>query len=441
MKLTLIKELLGNFGPKQETEDETINEGFLTNLKMAFKRGWREGTRSKELAMAMDNFQDAVVNALTVNPSGMIKYGFYADSMNDIARAWDGGLTPDDLKDVAQIADPRPTKFSDFADVIDETGAKARRNERYVLLFSVPKALQKLLGGAKTFSKNDFSGSKFQEHRLAFIDVKAASDGKIDDPDAAIVSIRGIEGLTKDEIDGMIALAHPVNMDDEEKDDASDSSKDAAPKKEAPKTDEPKPYAGIAGAKIIGAKKRFSASNPVPKVWKAERGVFEISPADVVTDLVGSPSVVMSDFLVDGNKLKSLKGAPSRVAGDFSVSHNGLTRLPRLDPATEVEKNVDLRGNNIKSLSNVHLTFSKIGGALYVGGNPIERGVLDVLRVPGLKSINFASPGDDEEERVELARILNDALERIKETGDNSLAISDCERSLADAGLGSFAKK
>ncbi len=107
-------------------------------------------------------------------------------------------------------------------------------------------------------------------------------------------------------------------------------------------------------------------------------------------------------FYVNGNRLTSLEGSPSAAEGDFLCANNRLT-----------------------SLVGVHRILKRVGGSLYINGNPIESGGIGLLLVEELRAIKSDHP----------ALMI---IER--HFGQGRPGVLRCQEALHEAGYGEFAR-
>ncbi len=114
--------------------------------------------------------------------------------------------------------------------------------------------------------------------------------------------------------------------------------------------------------------------------------------------------IVGGHFYVNGNRLTSLEGSPSAAEGDFLCANNRLT-----------------------SLVGVHRILKRVGGSLYINGNPIESGGIGLLLVEGLKAIKSKS---DHPALMIIERHL----------GQGRPGVLRCQEALHEAGYGEFAR-
>ncbi len=107
-------------------------------------------------------------------------------------------------------------------------------------------------------------------------------------------------------------------------------------------------------------------------------------------------------FWCSDNRLTSLEGAPSTVGRYFYCNNNRLT-----------------------SLVGVHRILRRVGGMLFIGGNPITSGGIGLILVEGLKKIDTKQPAFG---------IINGFL------GQGNRGLLRCQEALHDAGFGEFAQ-
>ena len=141
--------------------------------------------------------------------------------------------------------------------------------------------------------------------------------------------------------------------------------------------------------------------------------------------LKGCPQTVGRDFYCDQNQLKSLEGCPQTVGRNFYCRNNQLESLKGC-PQT-VGGGFNCSYNQLTSLSKIDLYIHEIYGEANFMNNPIKSNVLGLLKIRGLKKVEF----DD----FKLERIINKYLPNAS-TKD----IDDCKLELIEAGLEEFAK-
>ncbi len=107
-------------------------------------------------------------------------------------------------------------------------------------------------------------------------------------------------------------------------------------------------------------------------------------------------------FSCSDNRLTTLKGAPSTVGRYFFCNNNRLT-----------------------SLVGVHRILRRVGGMLFIGGNPITSGGIGLILVEGLKKIDAKQPAFE---------IINKYL------GQGKRGVLLCQEALHEAGLEEFAR-
>lgn len=86
-----------------------------------------------------------------------------------------------------------------------------------------------------------------------------------------------------------------------------------------------------------------------------------------------------SHVMMTGNKLKTFDNCPNYIAQHFNLSHN-----------------------KFESLKGIHKHLEYVGRTLYLSGNPIKDGFLDLLKVKHIKQISY--------DNVEIMKIINDHL-------------------------------
>lgn len=132
------------------------------------------------------------------------------------------------------------------------------------------------------------------------------------------------------------------------------------------------------------------------------------------SELIGSPRTIDGFFACNNCNVTSLEGAPIIITGD-----------------------VYLLGNRLSSLEGIHKHIRRIGGILYLEGNPIKSHVLGLLKIEDLLTVNLAyklhpllknSPP-----LVKVEEIINYHLVM----GRNLLA---CQEELLDNGLDEYAQ-
>ena len=141
--------------------------------------------------------------------------------------------------------------------------------------------------------------------------------------------------------------------------------------------------------------------------------------------LEGCPQTVGRNFYCRNNQLESLKGCPQTVGGGFNCSYNKLKSLVGC-PQT-VGGGFNCSYNQLTSLSKIDLYIHEIYGEANFMNNPIKSNVLGLLKIRGLKKVEF----DD----FKLEKIINKYLPNAS-TKD----IDDCKLELIEAGLEEFAK-
>ena len=96
-----------------------------------------------------------------------------------------------------------------------------------------------------------------------------------------------------------------------------------------------------------------------------------------LTNLEGSPKIVVRGFTCNNNQLTSLNGAPESVGGNFLCYNNQLTSLA--GSPKEVGLNFHCSGNQLISLIGAP---KSVGRDLYCMGNPVsERTILAIYKL------------------------------------------------------------
>ena len=173
---------------------------------------------------------------------------------------------------------------------------------------------------------------------------------------------------------------------------------------------------------------------------------------DKITSLEGGPKEVKGTFNCNNSKLTSLEGGPQKVGGNYRCADNNLGNLKGI--ADEVGYSLDASNCNLTSLEFLP---SKIGASLFIdnnkimsfrgiykvlkqiniandqynglisfGKNPIEKGLISLMGIKGIKVLD-ASPTKNDE--------LKKAVDIINNSIKNNIDAITTQKLLADAGL------
>jgi len=112
-----------------------------------------------------------------------------------------------------------------------------------------------------------------------------------------------------------------------------------------------------------------------------------------LTSLEGTPSHVGGSFFCNYNQLTSLEGAPSHVGGSFFCYSNQLTSLE--GAPSHVGGSFSCSNNQLTSLKNIHKIIKEINGVFWCRRNPIKEGLLYILLIKGVTSVETLCPKAD----------------------------------------------
>ena len=120
-----------------------------------------------------------------------------------------------------------------------------------------------------------------------------------------------------------------------------------------------------------------------------------------LTSLEGAPSSVDGVFQCSANRLTSLEGAPASVGGGFYCNNNQLTSLE--GAPSSIGDSFFCDNNQLTSFRGIHRIIKQINGIFSCSDNPIEKDLLYILLIKGIKSVNTPfDPIDD---------VINDYLQ------------------------------
>lgn len=175
--------------------------------------------------------------------------------------------------------------------------------------------------------------------------------------------------------------------------------------------------------------KGFKQSNPNRFDWL-------ICSYNKLTSLEHGPTV-LNRLDCRHNKLTNLLGGPTEVHGDehcaFNCSFNKITSLEGA-PHFISGSIIDLRGNKLKSLQNIHKYIKQVkpGCELWLGGNDIKSHMIGVLKIKDLAKINMLGTSESDP-LITVVDIINKHLQ-----GDRN--IFNCQAELEDAGYEKYAQ-
>jgi hypothetical protein len=122
------------------------------------------------------------------------------------------------------------------------------------------------------------------------------------------------------------------------------------------------------------------------------------------------------------NTLSSLSELPEEINGSLICNNIGVSNLAGF-PKT-IAGDLYCRNNQVLGLDNIHKVINEINGNADFRGTPIQRDVLSLIMVKGLKKVYLD----------------NAAVQEILQKWINPEHLLDCKEELINAGLGKFAK-
>ena len=196
------------------------------------------------------------------------------------------------------------------------------------------------------------------------------------------------------------------------------------------------------------------AENKLTRIdWAPEvvDGHFECNN-NQITSLEGGPKEVKGTFNCNNSKLTSLEGGPKKVSGFYACADNNLGNLKGI--ADEVGASVDVANCNLTSLEflpnkigddlyfdnnkitsfrgiykvlkQINIANDQYNGLISFGKNPIEKGLISLMGIKGIKVLD-ASPTKNDE--------LKKAVDIINNSIKNNIDALTTQKLLADAGL------
>ena len=172
---------------------------------------------------------------------------------------------------------------------------------------------------------------------------------------------------------------------------------------------------------------------------------------NLLTSLKGGP-IEVHDFLCISNKLTNLIGSPQKVGGDFTCAYGTLKSIEGI--AQTFNGVVNLTGNKIESIDflprsikiglyldkneimsvrGIYKTLKQMNnandetfGIISFEKNPIEKGLISLMGIKGIKQLDAAS--NEEGELKKAVDIINNSIK-------NNIDAFATQKLLADAGL------
>lgn len=163
-----------------------------------------------------------------------------------------------------------------------------------------------------------------------------------------------------------------------------------------------------------------------------------------LTSADGLPKVVSKRCAITKNKkLTSLVGSPEFVGGSYFLSDNGLTSLEGIASSIgtlESTAMLDLVGNKITSLKDIHKHIKYLNGFIALDFDMIEDSILGLLKIAGFKGLTATGHGGSilktaaDFEKAKIKKNANAFLILMKYINGGPDALFDCQEELIEAG-------
>ena len=164
-------------------------------------------------------------------------------------------------------------------------------------------------------------------------------------------------------------------------------------------------------------------------IWSKEKGSVPCRDLETASYAERIGSHPTKFVLADGLNINSFAGMPDKL-DSCNISRNPITSLDEFPSQCKVITAIDCKIKSIKDIDKKISYCEK----LYLAGNPIEGGVLSLLKINGLKEISL---GDVLDRRgSDLRAVAHIIQKHLRSDRD----IMDCQDELIDAGFESYAK-
>ena len=163
---------------------------------------------------------------------------------------------------------------------------------------------------------------------------------------------------------------------------------------------------------------------------KEVKGTFDCSE-NKLTSLEGGPKKVKGSYLCVDNNLGNLKGVADEVGYSLDATNCNLTSLEFLP--SKIDGNLYIDSNKITSfrgiykvLKEINTTNNQYDGLISFGKNPIEKGLISLMGIKGIRKLESSPTKNDE---------LQKAIDIINNSLENKVDAITTQKLLADAGL------